>query len=58
MIEPKITNNVYNRPQFVNALLTSLFNDGLYLWWYDDESQSMNEADFAHPYAVTNPSID
>lgn len=58
MIEPKITNNVYNRPQFVNALLTSLFNDGLYLWWFDDESQSMNEADFAHPYAVTNPSID
>ena len=58
MIEPKITNNVYNRPQFVNALLTSLFNDGLYLWWYDDESQSMNESDFAHPYAVTNPSID
>lgn len=58
MIEPKITNNVYNRPQFVNALLTSLFNDGLYLWWFDDDSQSMNEADFAHPYAVTNPSID
>lgn len=58
MIEPKITNNVYNRPQFVNALLTSLFNDGLYLWWFDDESQSMNEADFAHPYAVSNPSID
>lgn len=58
MIEPKITNNVYNRPQFVNALLTSLFNDGLYLWWYDDESESMNESDFAHPYAVTNPSID
>lgn len=58
MIEPKITNNVYNRPQFVNALLTSLFNDGLYLWWFDDDTQSMNEADFAHPYAVSNPSID
>lgn len=58
MIEPKITNNVYNRPQFVNALLTSLFNDGLYLWWFDDDTQSMNESDFAHPYAVSNPSID
>lgn len=58
MIEPKITNNVYNRPQFVNALLTSLFNDGLYLWWFDEDTQSMNESDFAHPYAVENPSID
>lgn len=58
MIEPKITNNVYNRPQFVNALLTSLFNDGLYLWWFDEETQDINLSDFAHPYAVENPSID
>lgn len=58
MIEPKITNNVYNRPQFVNALLTSLFNDGLYLWWFDDATQDINLADFAHPYAVTNPTVD
>lgn len=58
MIEPKITNNVYNRPQFVNALLTSLFNDGLYLWWFDDEIEDINENDFGHPYAVSNPSID
>lgn len=57
MIEPKITNNVYNRPQFVNALLTSLFNDGLYLWWFDDETETINENDFGHPYAVDNPSI-
>lgn len=58
MIEPKITNNVYNRPQFVNALLTSLFNDGLYLWWFDDATQDINLADFAHPYAVENPTVD
>lgn len=58
MIEPKITNNVYNRPQFVNALLTSLFNDGLYLWWFDDTIADINLSDFGHPYAVSNPSID
>ena len=57
MIEPKITNNVYNRPQFVNALLTSLFNDGLYLWWFDDTIADINLSDFGHPYAVSNPSI-
>ena len=57
MIEPKITNNVYNRPQFVNALLTSLFNDGLYLWWFDDTIADINLSDFGHPYAVENPSI-
>lgn len=58
MIEPKITNNVYNRPQFVNALLTSLFNDGLYLWWFDDTISDINLSDFGHPYAVTNPTVD
>ena len=57
MIEPKITNNVYNRPQFVNALLTSLFNDGVYLWWYDETITDINLSDFGHPYAVENPSI-
>ena len=57
MIEPKITNNVYNRPQFVNALLTSLFNDGVYLWWYDETIADINLSDFGHPYAVENPSI-
>lgn len=57
MIEPKITNNVYNRPQFVNALLTSLFNDGLYLWWFDETIADINLNDFGHPYAVENPSI-
>lgn len=58
MIEPKITNNVYNRPQFVNALLTSLFNDGLYLWWFDDTISDINLSDFGHPYAVENPTVD
>lgn len=58
MIEPKITNNVYNRPQFVNSLLTSLFNDGLYLWWFDDTISDINLSDFGHPYAVTNPTVD
>ena len=57
MIEPKITNDVFNRPQFVNALLTSLFNDGLYLWWYNEETEDIDLKDFAHPYAVNNPSI-
>ena len=57
MIEPKITNDVFNRPQFVNALMTSLFNDGLYLWWYNEETEDIDLKDFAHPYAVNNPSI-
>lgn len=57
MIEPKIKNNVYNRPQFVNAIMTSLFNDGIYLWWFSDDSGDIDTANFAHPYAVTNPVI-
>lgn len=55
MIEPKIKNDVYNRPQFVNAIMTSLFNDGIYLWWFNDASGDIDTANFAHPYAVTNP---
>lgn len=52
MLEPKITNSPYNRPQFVNAMMTTLFNDGVYFWWYN--GSDIDTVNFAHPYAVTN----
>lgn len=52
MLEPKITNSPYNRPQFVNAMMTTLFNDGVYFWWYNNGD--IDTVNFAHPYAVTN----
>ena len=57
MIEPKLTNYVYSRPQFVNNMMCGLFNDGLYLWWYDDERQNIDTLNFAHPYAILNEVI-
>lgn len=55
MIEPKITNSPYNRPQFVNAMLTTLFNDGVYLWWYN--GSDIDTVNFGHPYAITNTPV-
>lgn len=57
MLEPKISNAPYNRPQFVNALLTTLFNDGVYLWWYNSSTEDIDTQNFSHPYAVTNTTI-
>lgn len=57
MIEPKITNNVYNRPQFVNNMMTGLFNDGIYLWWFNDSLNDIDTLNFAHPYAILNTPI-
>lgn len=54
MLEPKITNSPYNRPQFVNAMMTTLFNDGVYFWWYNSNTQDIDTVNFAHPYAVSN----
>ena len=54
MLEPKLTNSPYNRPQFVNALMTTLFNDGVYLWWYKSSVNDIDTQNFAHPYAVVN----
>ena len=53
MLEAKITNAPYNRPQFVNAMMTKLFSDGLYLWWVQSNGD-IDTANFAHPYALTN----
>lgn len=53
MLEAKITNSPYNRPQFVNALMTKLFADGLYLWWVQTNGD-IDTTNFAHPYAVSN----
>ena len=58
MLEPKITNSPYNRPQFVNAMMTTLFNDGVYFWWYNSTAQDIDTVNFAHPYAVTNTPVD
>jgi hypothetical protein len=55
MIEPKITNSPYNRPQFVNAMLTTLFNDGVYSWWYN--GTDIDTGNFGHPYAITNTPV-
>lgn len=55
MIEPKITNSPYNRPQFVNAMLTTLFNDGVYFWWYN--GTDIDTVNFGHPYAVSNTPV-
>lgn len=57
MIEPKITNNVFNRPQFVNNMMTGLFNDGLYLWWFNNQTNDIDLLNFAHPYAVVNTPV-
>jgi hypothetical protein len=57
MIEPKLTNYVYSRPQFVNNMMCGLFNDGLYLWWYDETRQNIDTLNFAHPYAIVNEEI-
>ena len=57
MIEPKLTNYVYSRPQFVNNMMCGLFNDGLYLWWYDETRQNIDTLNFAHPYAIVNETI-
>lgn len=57
MVEPKITNNVFNRPQFVNNLMTGLFNDGLYFWWFNASTGDIDTLNFAHPYAVVNTPV-
>lgn len=57
MLEPKITNSPYNRPQFVNAMMTTLFNDGVYFWWYNNSTQDIDTVNFAHPYAVANAAV-
>ena len=57
MVEPKITNNVFNRPQFVNNLMTGLFNDGLYVWWFNASTGDIDTLNFAHPYAVVNTPV-
>ena len=57
MLEPKITNSPYNRPQFVNAMMTTLFNDGVYFWWYNSTNQDIDTVNFAHPYAVSNTPV-
>ena len=58
MLEPKISNSPYNRPQFVNAMMTTLFNDGLYIWWYNASINDIDTVNFAHPYALANPTND
>ena len=57
MVEPKITNNVFNRPQFVNNLMTGLFNDGLYFWWFNSTTGDIDTLNFAHPYGVVNTPV-
>ena len=57
MLEPKIMNSPYNRPQFVNAMMTTLFNDGVYFWWYNSTNQDIDTVNFAHPYAVSNTPV-
>ena len=56
ILEAKVENDVEIRPQFVNRMMTSLFADGLYLWW-TQQSGDIDTVNFAHPYAVINGSV-
>lgn len=57
ILEAKVENDVESRPQFVNRMMASLFADGLYLWW-TQQSGDIDTVNFAHPYAVTNGSVE
>jgi hypothetical protein len=57
ILEAKVENDVEIRPQFVNRMMTSLFADGLYLWW-TQQSGDIDTVNFAHPYAVNNGSVE
>ena len=57
LLEAKVENDVESRPQFVNRMMASLFADGLYLWW-TQQSGDIDTVNFAHPYAVTNGSVE